>query len=388
MKLLVFLTRFPYPLNKGDKLRAFYQIKELQKKHDVYLFCLTDKTPKDEHINIVKDICKDVYIEKFSSAKRLLSITKALFSDIPFQVAFFTTKKSKQHFLFYHNKIKPDCTYFQFVRSAEYAKQIKGNKVLDYQDCLSMNMLRRSKVSHFPFNILFKKEAERLQDYEKQMFDIFNNLTIITAQDRDYIASNRKDEIKVIENGVDEKFFTYKRICDKKFDIIFSGNMAYKPNVVAAKWLVDNIMPLVWERKPQTTVVLAGSNPKKEIKNLAKKYNSKVFVSGWVDDMRDYYACSKIFVAPMQIGTGLQNKLLEAMAMNLPCLTTPLANVAIGAKEDEQILVGNNEKQLAEKILLLLDNQTLSKQIATQGNSFVKENYNWGKSMEKIEKLL
>ena len=113
-----------------------------------------------------------------------------------------------------------------------------------------------------------------------------------------------------------------------------------------------------------------------------------VVVTGWVDDMRKYYAESLIFIAPMQIGTGLQNKLLEAMAMMLPCITTPLAFYALDAKQNEDILVGNNTEELASHSLDLLKDSSYRYNIAKAGNRFVKEKYSWKKSTDKLEKLL
>lgn len=388
MKILVFLTRFPYPLNKGDKLRAFYQIKELSKANDIYLFSLTDKEPKEEDKKILTNYCKDIHIEKLSWLSRLFSVFVNLFTYLPLQTAFFTTKRAKKHFLKYYYNVKPESSYFQFVRSAEYAKLIKSYKVLDYQDCLSMNMLRRSEISSFFVKRIFLLEAKRLRNYEKQMFSLFDKLTIITQTDRDFIFSERKDEIQIIENGVDESFFDYKVLKDKRFDIIFSGNMSYKPNGVAADFLVNKIMPLVWQKRPQTNLVIAGSNPTSTIKNYAKDYPQKIFVTGWVDDMREYYAYSKIFIAPMQIGTGLQNKLLEAMAMRLPCITTPLANNALKSLPNKQILVGDTAKELADNIIKLLEDDSFAEEVASNGNDFIRQNYSWQSSCEKLQGIL
>ncbi len=391
MKILVFLPRFPFPLNKGDKLRAFNQIKQLAKGNEVYLFALSFKNVETEHIKQVKAFCKDVHIEKLRLFPLLLSLLKNLFTRLPLQVSLFTTDKSKKNFLHYYNYVRPDSIYFQFVRSGQYAKYIKGNDnhtpkmVLDFQDCLSMNMLRRANVSSFFVKTILMQEVKRLRKYENKMFSIFDFTTIITSQDRDCVVSSRRNEIEIVENGVEESYFSYPKNADIVFDIIFSGNMSYKPNVVAAKFLVEKIMPLVWKTFPNITVCLAGSNPTKEVLALQ---SDKVTVTGWVDDMKPYYAQSRIFIAPMQIGTGLQNKLLEAMAMSLPCITTTLANAALRSIHGRDVLVGDNENELAEHILSLLQDETLRQKIAESGNKFVKENYSWQTSTEKLERLL
>lgn len=399
MKILVFLPRFPHPLNKGDKLRAFNQIKELSKRNDIYLFALTKKRiENDDYLN-VKKYCKDIHVEKLRYLGIFLSLIKCLFNSLPLQVSLFSTCNAKKRFVHYFQTIKPNVAYFQFVRSAEYAKKISNKHnsviqsaklnttriVLDYQDCLSMNMYRRAKISPNPLKFILLQEAKRLCKYEDLMFDLFDALTIITKQDRDCIVSQHREEINVIENGVDSIFFECNNNTNRKYGIIFSGNMSYKPNIVAAKYLINEIMPLVWSKYPTLKVCLAGSSPSKEVRNLA---DNRVVVTGWVDDMRKYYNQSLIFVAPMQIGTGLQNKLLEAMAMGLPCVTTPLANFALSSEENKEILVGDDTKTLSFHILSLLNDSSLRKSIAQAGNSFVKANYSWQNSTAKLERLL
>lgn len=384
MKILVFLPRFPYPLNKGDKLRAFNQIKELAKNNDVFLFSLTHKTIKDDYIKELKQYCKQIHVEKLSLFAVLFSLIKSIFSRQPLQVALFTTKKSKRRFQDFFSKTSPDISYFQFVRSAEYAKEVSLPRVLDFQDCLSINILRRANISNIFDKLVLSNESKRLTYYENNMFDIFSALTIITAQDRDCLQSNRKNEVHIIENGVSQSYFIYNKTFEKKYDIIFSGNMSYKPNIVAAKYLIREIMPIVWKKMPKAKVVLAGSNPTKELQALS---NENVIVTGWVDDMRDYYAQSRIFIAPMQIGSGLQNKLLEAMAMSLPCITTPIAFAAIDCKENEDILVADNSKDLADNVVALLTDEVLYSSIAKNGNAFVQNHFSWQQSTAKLENI-
>lgn len=384
MKVLVCLSRFPYPLNKGDKLRAFYQIKELAKEHEVYLFCFNRKKVSQSDLEILKQYCKEIHIEKLSLVSQCFSLLKSFFTSLPLQVAFFTTKKAKRSFFLFSKKVKADVSYFQFVRTAEYAKQINGKRVLDFQDCLSVNMERRAMKSNRLFKNIFLYEARKLRNYEDTMFDCFNATTIITDIDRDLLSSDRKNEVNIIENGVGDSFLNYTQKKEKKFDVIFSGNMSYAPNVDAARFLINEIMPVVWAKFPETKVVLAGSNPTNYIKSLAC---DRVVVTGWVDDMKEYYAQSRIFIAPMRIGTGLQNKLLEAMALSLPCITTPLANSALKSLQDKEILVASDANLLAENIVKLLTDEVLYESIAANGHKFVEENYNWQHSTEKLVKI-
>jgi len=145
------------------------------------------------------------------------------------------------------------------------------------------------------------------------------------------------------------------------------------------------ILPFVLKRKPDITLLIAGASPHLRVSVLK---SSNVDVTGWVSDMRECYAAARIFIAPMQLGTGLQNKLLEAMAMQVPCITSPLANLALQAKENEEILIANTPEEYADHILMLLNNPARSKEIAMNGYNYVLRNYSWERETAKIEELI
>jgi glycosyltransferase involved in cell wall biosynthesis len=172
---------------------------------------------------------------------------------------------------------------------------------------------------------------------------------------------------------------------DKDYEIVFIGNMAYPPNVNAAEYLANKILPLVQKSKPNARLLLAGATPDKRV--LALQSDS-VTVTGWMDDIRDGYARAKIFIAPMQIGTGLQNKLLEAMAMKIPSVTSQLANNALSAKDGKEILVGNTPEDYAKLINKLLDNSDFADKIAEAGYQFVIDNYNWESATAVLEEVM
>lgn len=385
MKILVVLSRLPYPLDKGDKLRAFHQIKELSKHNEVYLFCLNDSPIHPLSMEVLSSFIKGIHIANFNKLDGLIGLTTSFFDGTPFQTGYYSHLRNIKAFKEYCNKIKPGVLFYQFVRTAKYSC-VDYPKVLDYQDALSANMEGRALKSKFIKKLIFSLEAKRLRKYEAKMFDIYDKLTIIVEADKKEIKHPRQEEIIVLPNGVDNSYFEYKTPKEKEFDIIFSGGMSYAPNVVAANYLGKEIMPLVWKKLPHAKLVIAGANPASTVKNLE---SDNIKVTGWVDDMKEYYGKSKIFIAPMQIGTGLQNKLLEAMAMNLPCITSTLANEALGATPNENILIANTPQENANQIISLLTNSQLAQNIAKSGNDFVKTNYRWetyGKLLENILK--
>ena len=172
---------------------------------------------------------------------------------------------------------------------------------------------------------------------------------------------------------------------EKEYDLVFTGNMGYPPNVNSVIYLCEKILPIVREKIPEIKIMFAGASPDPKVKAVNSK---NVKVTGWVDDIRECYAKAKIFIAPMQIGTGLQNKLLEAMAMNIPCITSPLANNALEAKNGKEIIIGDSPEEYAEKIIYFLEHKNEADKIAENGYNFVHKNYNWENATQKLENLM
>lgn len=379
------LSRVPYPLDKGDKLRAFNQIKSLSKNNDIYLFATNDGKYNKDAISELKKLCKEIYIANISKIQIALNLLFGFFGNKPFQVYYFHHKSAQKMFDTFLNEINPDAIFCQLLRTAEYAKNISRiPKTIDYQDAFAKGMERRLKNASFFMKPIFRAEFQRLRQYEHIIFHYFEHHVIISEQDKNCIIHEENNKINVIPNGVDLEYF--KPVSSKKdFDLVFTGNMSYPPNINCAIHLVKEVMPLVWKILPDTKILISGTSPVNEVKLLASK---NVIVSGWVNDIRTSYARSKIFIAPMQIGTGLQNKLLEAMAMKIPCITSPLANAPLGAKHGEEILVGENKNAIAKLVIQLLQDENLMPHLAEKGRKFVEHNYSWNIHNESLEKII
>ena len=386
MKIFVLLPRIPWPLEKGDKLRAYNQIKQLSNNNDVILCALnTDrKADKKAAFKALQPYCSSVTFMDISKTSIMLNLAKTFFNGLPLQCGYFYNKKihNKIHRLI--EKHNPDMLFGQLLRVAEYIRHEKTPKTMDYQDVFSMGMKRRSEIASFYMRPFFNMEYKRLRRYEHDIFDDFDVKTIISKQDRDFIDHQNKDEILIVPNGVDHEYYTPQNQ-EKKYDIVFTGNMAYAPNVNAVEYLANHIMPLVWKHLPDARLYIAGATPDPRVKKVASE---NIIISGWLDDMRDAYAQSRIFIAPMRIGTGLQNKLLEAMSMRLPCITTSLANGSLHAEEGKEILVGNNEYELADHIVTLLTDKEKTESIAQNGYDFVHRVYDWGMATNIMEEAM
>lgn len=372
--LAIILSRFPFPLEKGDKLRAYYQIKDLSKNFDIELICISDHKVSRENQAELAAFCKNTHVFQLHKFGILWSLFTGLFTKKPFQVHYFYQR-------WIHRKINkiilsstPEHIYCQLIRSSEYVKNHhQCKKTLDYMDALSKGMERRKKSAFGIKKELMKMESKRLTAYERSIFDYFEFHTIISAQDRQYIMHPKQKSIQIIPNGVDQKFFEFHSK-ETSYDIAFTGNMNYPPNIEAALYIKTQLLPLLEKEIPSITCLISGANPTNSLK---KNEAANFKVTGWVEDIRDSYASAKIFVAPMMIGTGLQNKLLEAMAMGIPCVTTTLANNALNAIPNEQILIANTEEEFVNQIVRLMNDSVFYQQLALAGKKYVMENYQW-----------
>jgi glycosyltransferase involved in cell wall biosynthesis len=332
-----------------------------------------------------------------------MGIVRAFIKGLPMQCGYFYSARAKRKIQKLIRTVYPDHIYCFMIRMAEYVKKYKDcHKTLDYQDALSVGMKRRAEKAPFWKKSIFLYEYQALKRYEKNVFSCFTNKTIITHTDRDLISHSQRQYIQVIPNGIDFEMFKYMRI-KKEYDMIFTGNMSYPPNVDAALFLAKDIFPVLLQKFPKLKLCICGTSPSPAIKALE---SDNITVTGWVDDISEYYAKSKIFVAPMKLGTGLQNKLLEAMAMKLPCVTSTLAGKPLeDALQDKQesdelrvtphsslvtrlkLIICQNIEDFVEAVSKLITDKTFYKNVAENGYKFVKENYDWetvGKMLEEV----
>lgn len=387
MRLLVLLSRVPYPLEKGDKLRAYHLISRLAKHHEVYLFCLSDTPTDPAHIAHLKEFCTHIEVVRIERWRIVLKLITAVFSRLPFQVAYFHHRKAQRRIDEAIASFKPDHVFCQLVRTTEYVRPQKMlPKTLDYMDTLSKGMERRTENVPFYLRPLFRTETRRLIRYENLMFDLFDHAVIISAQDREYMYHPLRNGMTVVPNGVDTKHFTPQRQ-DPQYDLLFTGNMNYPPNIDSVLFLVQKVLPIVRRSKPGTSLLISGVDPSPAVRDLART-DALISVTGWVRDIRASYASARIFVAPMQIGTGLQNKLLEAMAMRMPCITSTLANNAVCAEPGKAILIGNTPEDYAAHILRLLDDAAERERLAENGLRFVHEHFDWDRASESLNSLI
>ena len=377
-RLLFLTSRLPYPLDKGDKLRAYHFIRRLSERFDILLFAINETAPEQESLDALTPWCKEIRVHV---RPRLASVISSLkHRHLPFQVGWFYSAKAMKELLDFQGEHPSDLIFCHLIRMAEYARRLPHPQVLDYMDAFSKGVERMKSTGPIWMKPVLDIEQKRLIRYERDVFDRFDDRLIISQQDRDHIKHPRSGEIKVVPNGVDTFYFRPEQT-EKKYDLLFNGHLSYPPNIASAEFLALEIFPLIQKARPGTTLLIAGADPVPAIKKLAGK---GITIQGRVADIRPAFYSSRIMVAPMLISIGLQNKILQAMAMKLPCVISEMANNALGASHGREVMVARSPEDYARQIIHLLNDTTYAGQIGEAGYDFVLNNYDWGRIISSL----
>lgn len=385
MKLLILTSRFPYPIEKGDKLRIYHQIRHLAKAHEISLVSITDQPVETQDKEHLQEFCTEIHVFPISKPGIVWSLTKAVFGSRPFQVQYFYRKSIHLQIQEIAENFRPQRVFCQLIRMAPYVEGLEAAKTLDYMDCFSVGMERRAAMAKGLKKILFTWEFKRLRKYEEDVFPRFNSHGIISEQDKSLLPGPYAKKVAVVPNGVDTDFFKKDKKLSPEYELVFVGNMGYAPNIVAARYLALRVLPEIRKTKPEARLLLAGARPEKSVQELDKEPG--VEVGGWFEDIREAYAAGQLFVAPLFSGSGQQNKILEAMAMEIPCVSTDLVNNAIHAAEGKEIRLAQDLDTFVSHCLDLLEKPKTAARVGKNGRKFVRENYSWEKSMEILKEV-
>ncbi|MBI2257380.1 MAG: glycosyltransferase [Flavobacteriia bacterium] len=373
-KVVFISSRFPFPIDKGDKLRAYFQIRDLSAFFDLILICTSEVKISEKEYNELNTFCKEIHVFYLKKSNIFIRLFFNIFKSLPFQVSYFYSFIVQKRIDEILKKTEPDHIFCQLIRSAEYVKNYHYcSKSIDVMDALSLGMKRRLSSSSFFIKWIIRVEYKRLLEYEKYVLDYFENKFIISEEDRSHLLYPEKQKIMVLANGVNEKFLTKRNeIIEKEFDLLFTGNMGYFPNIEATLFIYKELFPEL--KKMGLKTVICGTNPSPQI---IKLNNPSFVITGWVKEIKTYYANSKLFIAPMFSGSGMQNKIIEAMAMGIPCICTSMSNKSINATHLNEIYIADNKNEMLNAIILLLNDKELYLKLSQNSHTFVKNHFDW-----------
>ncbi len=253
--------------------------------------------------------------------------------------------------------------------------------IIDLMDCLSYHYLLRSKHSGTNGNWFYDMEYRRLKKYEEQTIEKYKTVLVISNKDKALLPGDSK-KVQVIGNGVDIR---PKLPVKETFDLLFLGNLTYIPNIIAARFLIQQVLPLLHKEDPDIRIAIAGKNPVKELLNYSSE--QVIIIQDPVDTLT-VFSAAKLFVAPMFLSTGIQNKILEAMAAGIPIITSPNAADAIGAVNGIELLTAVSPREFATQVLRLIKDSSLQNSLIINGKQHVEKNFNWQHSINLLGKIL
>ena len=388
-KNLLFLTnRVPFPPNKGDKIRTFHQLDHLALSYNVYCACFVDGPRDIDHAQALRRWCADVIALRWTKRKAISRSVWAWLRKTPFTTAAYRDRTMMRRLADWGKAVEFDVAVAFSSSMAPYALSVPSKRrVLDLCDVDSQKWLDYATDGRVPMSTVYSAEGRRLREYEKDCLERFDATVLITERERDILdPRHRAANLHVIPNGT--------TLCARRPPppsacgsvIGFLGAMDYRPNVQGICWFVEEAWPRVLRVIPDARLRIVGRNPVRHVRRLSRVKG--VEVVGEVRDARKYVSTFRMMVVPLQIARGLQNKVLEAMAMRRPVVATSCVAGGLRVKPGHNILVADEAEAFAEKVINLCQFEGLCDKIGDAGYRCVATFYSWAEVLQRYERLL
>lgn len=398
--LLYLVHRLPYPPNKGDKIRSFNLLKYLARDYQVYLGAFVDDVNDWHYQDVIREYCADVFLLELSPAKRKIMSLFGLLSGEALTLPYYRSDKMKS---WVQEVIKRHGISHILVYSsamAQYVSQDRSNtlpsnlhRVIDFVDVDSEKWRQYSQQHRWPLSWIYEREGRKLLDFERRIATEFDVSVFVSSNEAALftkLVPEAKDAVHYIENGVDTDYFsphhdyTNPYAADEKV-FVFTGAMDYWANIDAVTWFAEEVFPFIQTKHPASRFYIVGSRPTAVVSRLAERKG--VRVTGAVKDIRPYLHYAVAAVAPLRIARGIQNKVLEAMAMAKPVLATPAAIDGIRAHDYIKKFISDDPRVLAKFAHELLVH-TDSAEFSLHDREHIVYQYDWMSNLARFEKLL
>lgn len=383
MKLLFVTPRFPYPPFRGDQSVPFHRMRILSRKHEITLVSFFERDEELAGIDALREVCQAIHTVKLPRWKSFTNMSlRGPISRLPFQVLYYQSYEFNQKL---HNVLEEgefDLVHAFMLRLAPFCRNIRIPVVLDLIDSMQLNFKRRVDNSSVPHKWLLQEELRRLINYESTICKQDSRFIVVSNKDKDCILSENVD---VVPLGIDIERFSPSVTRVKSQKIIFSGNMFYGPNVQAVKWFVQNCFFHIQREIEDVEFIIAGNHPTSDIRELAKYPG--ITVTGFVESMPKVLHQASLAVAPMQSGSGMQFKILEAMSCGLPVVTNSLGLGDIKARSGIELLLAEAADDFVDKIVKVLKDRKLANDIGNKARAFVVNTHSWEHTTNMVESI-
>ncbi len=389
---LLFLThRMPFPPEKGDKIRSWHILRHLAQRHRVHLGCFYDDPDDERHIGELAALCASVCCLPLDAKRARLKSLAAFLRDEPMSVAYFRDARLMRWIAETIARHRPSRAFVYCSAMAPYLDDYRPPmRVIDMVDLDSEKWRQYAAASAWPLSAVYRREGRMLLALETRAAERFD-YTLFSSAAEARLFARRGDgasaRVLAMRNGVDHGFFTPQGDYADPYPpgrqtLVFTGAMDYRPNVEAALWFASEVMPLLRPRFAALDFWIVGAHPARALGAIA---GGDIHVTGRVADMRPYLAHADAVVAPLLIARGIQNKVLEGMAMAKPVIASPGALEGLDVRPDIEVLAAATARQFARAVAMVLADG--GGDIGAKARARVVADYGWPASLRLLDDI-
>ena len=388
--LLLLIHRIPYPPNKGDKIRSYHLLKHLALHYKVHLATFVDDPDDWQHVPKVQAMCTTSHFSKLGWLGGRMRSLVGLISGRSLSYDFYRDAGMQAWVDRTMSAHKIDRVMVFSSPMAQYAdKYPQARRVVDLCDVDSDKWRQYAAKKIWPMSWLYRHEADALLAYERHVAKTCDAALFVSAPEADLfrtLAPESDAKIGFFNNGVDTDYFSPERQYERPYAkeeraLVFTGAMDYWPNIDAVQWFAAEVFPALLAKMPSLRFVIVGARPAAAVTALAQQ--AGVIVTGTVPDVRPYIHHAEIAVAPLRIARGIQNKVLEAMAMARPVIVSPQALEGIEAQPGTDLVLADGAEAFIAAITALL--ATPDKSLGVSARATVEREYSWPSNLARIE---
>lgn len=388
MRLFFVAQRVPYPPDRGDKITTFHEVRHLSRSHEVHVFCLADGEADLENVAGLDGLAASVTAVPLRRTPAKARAARALAVGRPFTLGYFDEPRLHRAIVDAQRERPAEAILVYSSGVAQYAERFRSTpRLIQFGDLDSLKWLQYAERARWPASTLYRVEAGRLLRYERRIARTFDHSLVCTGREKaDFERLIPQARVSCVANGVDLDYFRRAGAPGEAGAIVFTGVMDYFPNVDGVRWFCDEILPRVQRAVPQARFTICGSRPTGEVLSLGRR--AGVTVTGRVPDVRPYLERAQVAVVPLRMARGIQNKLIEAMAMGLPCVATTASWEGIDVAGDGGVAVTDEPQRFAEHVIALLENETLRRAAGARARAAVERYYSWEAQLARLDTLL
>ncbi len=395
--LLYLVHRIPYPPNKGDKIRSFNLLRVLAKHFRIYLGTFVDDPLDRQYIEQAGAFCEQAHFAELRPRAARIKSLKGLLTGEALTLPYYSDRGLAR---WVERVVRKERLQGAVVFSSSMAQYVMQDKfgslkrIVDFVDMDSDKWRQYAPTRPWPMSWVYAREAEKLQDFEMRVIETFDAGLFVSRPEAalfNRLSPGFENKIGYAENGVDLDFFKPNAGLESPYasneqPLVFVGAMDYWPNVDAVVWFVREMFPAVRKRVPDATFYIVGGNPGSTVNALAAE--NAVVVTGRVDDVRPYVAHAKVSVAPIRIARGVQNKVLESMAMGRPTVVTKAALEGIDAVPGRDLVLASDNAEFVRSVCDLLADPNAGDELGKAARAYAEKACDWDENLKRFVQLL